>query len=148
PIVLGGGHETAFGHYLGYIRAGLPVGILNIDAHLDVRPKSEGKGHSGSPFREALEHPEQPLPGDRYVCLGANPHAVSCAHADYVEERGGVIGWADEVRGQLAAAFQRDSERLQAAGCQVYVSLDADVLAAGEMPGVSAPNSLGLAGAE
>ena len=22
PIVLGGGHETAYGHFLGYVRAG------------------------------------------------------------------------------------------------------------------------------
>src|SRR5262245_55914011 len=35
PVVLGGGHETALGHYLGYVGAEVPVGIINIDAHLD-----------------------------------------------------------------------------------------------------------------
>src|SRR6266478_766635 len=34
PIVLGGGHETAYGRYLGYLAAGKKVGILNLDAHL------------------------------------------------------------------------------------------------------------------
>src|SRR5262245_39474951 len=48
PIVLGGGHETAFGHYLGYVRAGRTVGIVNLDAHLDVRPCIGELGHSGS----------------------------------------------------------------------------------------------------
>jgi formiminoglutamase len=148
PIVLGGGHETAYGHYLGYVRAGLPVGIVNIDAHLDVRPLIDGQGHSGSPFRQAMEHPEQPLPGSRYVCLGAQPHAVSLAHSDYVQQRGGVIGWRDEVRGSLGSFFSRESERFQVAGCRLYLSLDADVIQVSEMPGVSAPNSLGLAGAE
>src|SRR5579871_2626999 len=39
PVVLGGGHETAYGHYLGYVGAGLEdVAVINIDAHLDVRP--------------------------------------------------------------------------------------------------------------
>src|SRR4051812_40492798 len=38
PVVLGGGHETAFGAYLGYAAAGWPVGLINVDAHLDVRP--------------------------------------------------------------------------------------------------------------
>ncbi|MDX1548872.1 MAG: arginase family protein, partial [Rhodothermales bacterium] len=57
PIVLGGGHETAFGHFLGYAEAGRAVSILNVDAHADVRPLRDGRGHSGSPFRQALEHP-------------------------------------------------------------------------------------------
>src|SRR5207248_6597570 len=60
PVVLGGGHETAFGHFLGYTAAGVEVGIVNVDAHLDVRPYPAG-GHSGSPFRQALEHPDRPL---------------------------------------------------------------------------------------
>src|SRR5262249_12850813 len=74
PVVLGGGHETAYGHYLGYVKARRAVGVINLDAHLDVRPLINGKGHSGSPFRQALEHPSDPLPGPRYVCLGVQPH--------------------------------------------------------------------------
>jgi formiminoglutamase len=27
------------------------IAVINIDAHLDVRPLKEGKVHSGSPFR-------------------------------------------------------------------------------------------------
>src|SRR5438105_1410207 len=37
PIVLGGGHETAYGHFLGYAAEQREVGIVNIDAHLDLR---------------------------------------------------------------------------------------------------------------
>src|SRR5438270_9502806 len=37
-----------------------------------------------SPFRQALEHASQPLPGNRYVCLGAQPQSVAQAHYDYV----------------------------------------------------------------
>jgi len=36
-IVFGGGHETSYGHFLGYVRAGQSVEILNWDAHPDVR---------------------------------------------------------------------------------------------------------------
>ena len=78
PVVLGGGHETAYGHFLGYVNAQWPVGIINIDAHLDVRPCQDGRGHSGSPFRQAMEHPTQPLPGARYLCVGAQPFAGVC----------------------------------------------------------------------
>jgi formiminoglutamase len=146
PIVLGGGHETAYGHYLGYVRANRQVAIINLDAHLDVRPLLDGRGHSGSPFRQALEHPTQPLRGDRYVVLGAQPFAVSREHQDYVEDKGGVIRWASQslVRRRLPAVFRRECQRLSAGGCPVYVSLDADVVRQAEVPGVSAPNPLGL----
>jgi formiminoglutamase len=148
PIILGGGHETAFGHYLGYVRAQLPVGIINLDAHLDVRPWQLGQGHSGSPFRQALEHPDQPLRGDRYVCLGTQPFSASREHAAYLRRKGGVIRWAPEVRGRLREAFTQECERLAALGCSVHVTLDGDVVRAADVPGVSAPNPLGLSGEE
>jgi formiminoglutamase len=146
PVVLGGGHETAYGHYLGYVAAGRPVGIINLDAHLDVRPGLDGLGHSGSPFRQAREHPAAPLPADRYVCLGAQPQAVARAHWVYVRAGGGVVRWAGDLRGTLVKPFLREVGRLARRGCAVYASLDADVVRAADVPGVSAPNPDGLAG--
>jgi formiminoglutamase len=143
PIVLGGGHETAFGHYLGYVRAGRDVAILNLDAHLDVRPLVEGKGHSGSPFRQALEHPHRPLPGERYACLGAQPFSVSRQHARYVHDKGGVIRWCDEIRNDPGPIFLQECERLAARGCSVYLTLDSDVVRQADVPGVSATQSIG-----
>jgi formiminoglutamase len=146
--VLGGGHETAFGHYLGYVAAERPVGIVNLDAHLDVRPLLDGRGHSGSPFRQALEHPTHPLPGSHYVCLGAQPHATSRAHWRYVRERGGVVRWRGELRPSLEHHLAGELDRLAAAGCSVYVTVDADAVWTADVPGVSAPNPAGLAGEE
>ncbi len=148
PLVLGGGHETAYGSYRGYVAAGRPVGIINLDAHLDVRPCLDGRGHSGSPFRQALEHPARPLPGSCYVVLGARPGAVSREHEQYAREHGGRIVWDYQLRGarSLARHFRHEHDRLAGAGCAVHVSLDADVVRAGDVPGVSAPNPLGLAG--
>jgi formiminoglutamase len=148
PIVLGGGHETAYGHYLGYVAAGRPVGIINIDAHLDLRPLLDDLGHSGSPFRQALEHPTAPLPGPNYVCLGALPHATSRAHLNYALQRGAAVRWRQEFECglELPITVEREASRLAAKGCQVYVTLDADVVRVADVPGVSAPNSAGLAG--
>jgi formiminoglutamase len=144
PIVLGGGHETAYGQYLGYVRAERRVGIINLDAHLDVRPLIDGRGHSGSPFRQALEHPTHPLDGSRYVCLGAQPQSVSRQHLGYARARGCVVRWAEALAQEL---FVEECERLAAEECQVYVSIDADAVALSSVPGVSAPNPLGLSGA-
>jgi formiminoglutamase len=144
PIVLGGGHETALGHYLGHASAGRPVGIINLDAHLDVRACIEGLGHSGSPFRQMLEHPIHPLAGTHYACVGAQPWAVSRDHLAYAEGRGCRVRWASEVRDRLQAVCREEYERLAAAGCVVYVSLDANVVRMADVPGVSAPNPAGL----
>jgi formiminoglutamase len=148
PIVLGGGHETAYGHFLGYVRSGKPCRIVNLDAHLDVRPFSSGLGHSGSPFRQILEHPSGMLVPAGYACLGAQPSGISRHHLAYLENRGGRVHWADEVRGRLLDCFTRERDRLAGAGASVYFTVDADVVNIADVPGVSAPNVLGLAGAE
>jgi formiminoglutamase len=149
PVVLGGGHETAFGHYLGYVLAPKRrhrLAIINIDAHLDVRPCLDGQGHSGSPFRQALEHPTRPLAAGHYVCLGAQPHSVSLEHWRYACRRGCVVGWADNLRRSLVRRFMRERDRLGLEGCRIYLSIDADAVAMSEVPGVSAPNPSGLPG--
>jgi formiminoglutamase len=139
PIVLGGGHETAYGTYLGYMRAKQAISIINVDAHLDVRPLIDGQGHSGSPFRQAMEHPSCPLPGHHYICIGAQPFSNSQEHATYVKERGGYIRWCDPVN--LTRCF----DHLQG---PLHLSVDADVVRAADVPGVSAPNPIGLPGEE
>jgi formiminoglutamase len=146
PIVLGGGHETVYGVFLGYAAAGLPIGIVNIDAHLDVRPRIDGNGHSGSPFRQALEHATAPLA--RYVCLGAQPHATSREHVLYLREHGGIVRWQEDLRPGLAHHLAVEGERMAGLGLSVHVSVDADAVNMAEVPGVSAPNPFGLAGAE
>jgi formiminoglutamase len=145
PVILGGGHETAYGHYLGYVRAGRQTAILNLDAHLDVRPCHGEQGHSGSPFRQALDHPTQPLRGDCYTVLGAQPYSVSRAHQLYVQGHGGVIHWATQVQSRLVSLFEEECRRLAAnSSGSLYVTLDADVAHQADVPGVSAVNPLGL----
>ena len=106
PVVLGGGHETAFGHYLGYTLANRAAGV-DLDARLDVRPFVNGLGNSGTPFRQALEHPTQPLPGNRYVCLGVQPATTSQLHAEYARERGSVVYWRSSARHPRRALLPR-----------------------------------------
>jgi formiminoglutamase len=147
PVVLGGGHETALGHYLGHVLSGQAVAIVNLDAHLDVRPHRSGMGHSGSPFRQAMVNPQLPLLPRRYACLGAQPQSVSRDHATFVRDQGGTIRYAEELQGTLLQTFQLECSRL-GQECPVYVTLDADVVRAADVPGVSAPNPCGLSGAE
>jgi formiminoglutamase len=134
-IVLGGGHETSYGHFLGYVAAGRRVEILNWDAHADVRELKEGRAHSGSPFRQAIEDPSGTC--RRYSVAGLQPHAVARAHLDFVAQHGRAI-WRDEVTlGSIAQIYRE-------AGTPMLVSFDLDAVTEAEAPGVSAPNPGGL----
>jgi len=131
PIVLGGGHETAYGHFLGYVAAGRKVSLLNWDAHPDVRPLREGRGHSGSPFRQAWEHPSRLCRG--YCVAGLLPQSVAAAHFGYVEDRGGAVVWRADL---TAARVRRLYTDLRG---PTLASFDIDAVDQSQAPGVSAP---------
>lgn len=143
PVVLGGGHETAFGHFLGYVGVRRKVTVINLDAHLDVRPLADGLGHSGSPFRQILEHPSGLAD---YVCLGAQPHSVSEAHLDFLQAHEGRVIWRDEVVARLFEVVEKQMLVDPSRDC--WISVDADVAHVADVPAVSAPNANGIAGAE
>jgi formiminoglutamase len=134
-IVFGGGHETSYGHFLGYAIAGRPLDILNWDAHADVRELKDGKGHSGSPFRQAIEDPSGAC--RRYLVAGLEPHLVAQAHLEYVQQHGRAV-WREEISHEAIDSIY-DSVLSPA-----LVSFDLDALNQAEAPGVSAPNAAGL----
>ena len=52
PIIIGGGHNNAYGNIKGTSLAiGEPINVINFDAHSDFRPE-EGR-HSGNGFSYA-----------------------------------------------------------------------------------------------
>lgn len=135
-IVLGGGHETSFGHFLGYVAARRRVAILNWDAHADVRALRDGRAHSGSPFRQSLEHPSGACRG--YTVAGLLAHAVASEHAQYVEARGGSCVWRRDVDASRVERLYRSL------GGDAMASFDLDAVDRAWAPGVSAPATGGL----
>lgn len=134
-IVLGGGHETSYGHFLGYAFAERRVEILNWDAHPDVRELKEGKGHSGSPFRQAIEDSSGAC--RRYSVAGLQPHSVARAHLELIQRQGRAV-WRDEVSPRYIEVLYNGVES------PTLVSFDLDAVSQAEAPGVSAPNPGGL----
>lgn len=135
-VVLGGGHETAYGHFLGHVEADLEPEIVNWDAHPDVRPLRAGRAHSGSPFRQALTHPSGACRG--YSVAGLLPHAVSAAHLGFLRERGCRVRWREEVDATSA------SELFGSLSEPVLASFDLDAVDQAWAPGVSAPAAGGM----
>jgi formiminoglutamase len=134
--ILGGGHETTYGHFLGYAGARRRVEILNWDAHADVRELREGKGHSGSPFRQALEHPSAMCAG--YDVAGLLEHSNNRAHVDFVRQKGGRAIPLGEIDSEAVARIYRGRQS------DLLVSFDLDALDQSVAPGVSAPASGGM----
>lgn len=137
PIILGGGHETAFGHFSGYAEAGYKTAIFNLDAHTDIRSLKEGRAHSGSPFRQAIEHESECA--EMYLVAGLQPHSVARWHLQYVKESGGDYLLRDETNITTISGFfhQHESDRLM-------VTFDMDAVDQSQAPGVSAPCANGL----
>ncbi len=145
PVLLGGGHDLAYAHGRGvqqYIsEKGEKLGIINLDAHFDLRPLADGKAHSGSPFLQLA----QAFPNNfHYLALGiqraANPkslfHTAEKLNArylvmedfrlnnwEYIEEQ--IIWFLDSVN-------------------KVYLSIDLDGFSSAFAPGVSAPSPMGF----
>jgi formiminoglutamase len=57
-FVVGGGHDFTYGSYLGHVRGsalGRAIPIINLDAHLDLRPVENRVINSGTPFYRIIE---------------------------------------------------------------------------------------------
>ncbi len=145
PVLLGGGHDLAYAHGRGvqqYIsEKEEKLGIINLDAHFDLRPLADGKSHSGSPFLQlAQEFPDN----FHYLALGiqraANPKSLfqtaenlqarylvqedfRLNNWEYIEEQ--IIWFLDSVN-------------------KVYLSIDLDGFSSAFAPGVSAPSPMGF----
>ncbi len=146
PIVLGGGHDSAWPTLRAYETIGKPFGVVNIDAHADVRPLQPGsRAHSGSPFRQLLDAPHSKLHAGAFVEFGLQPHAVAMAHLEYVLNRGMHAVMLEEARKE--GAWERCMARVAAAET-MHVSLDMDAFASAFAPGVSAPSSDGFTPSE
>jgi formiminoglutamase len=135
-IVLGGGHETAYGHFLAYASRSRRVNVLNWDAHPDVRPLKDGKGHSGSPFRQMLEHPSGTCTA--YTVAGLNPPTVAKAHLDYLSSHRGTALF------NTAISFHAIEQIYARCENATLVSFDLDAVDQAVAPGVSAPAAGGM----
>lgn len=142
-FVIGGGHETAFGHYLGvasYLKeqdSTSELGILNIDAHFDLR-EYNGIPHSGSPFLQAHEHAEAEDQALTYFVYGINPYNNTKALFNKTEELGVKFCLNREIQDREKASLQK-VQRFIDSRTHIYLTICLDVFKASIAPGVSAP---------
>ncbi|MFD1217079.1 formimidoylglutamase [Microbulbifer celer] len=149
PLVLGGGHEIAYGSYQGIARwmreqhRDKTLGIINFDAHLDIRLPAP-RGSSGTPFFQIAEQCDLNGRPFNYLCVGAAATANTPALYQRAEELGAqvisdreIVPWRIErVQRQIADFIDKVDF--------VYLTIDLDVFPAAIMPAVSAPAGRGV----
>jgi formiminoglutamase len=157
-IVIGGGHDFSFGSFKGHVSA-IPgiIPIINLDAHLDLRPVENGSINSGTPFFRILEHfPHAIAKGKALLELGIqkdrNPPSLfeyaKQHHVKVVEFDKGT--WLEMRHGEKTAlGYMQD----HLSDCTllgwdhtkggIHYSLDLDVFSSTLAPGTSAATPFG-----
>jgi formiminoglutamase len=147
PIVLGGGHELAWGHFQGIAKKNKyeKIGIINFDAHFDMRPlTADGNGTSGTPFLQiakALEKTGHPF---NYYCIGIQRQSNIEPLFTTAEQHHTHVIYADDIyQGKTDVCLDLINQAI-IKNEAIYLSLCLDVFASAYAPGVSAPQPLGL----
>ncbi|MGX9134103.1 formimidoylglutamase [Rummeliibacillus sp. JY-2-4R] len=138
-IVIGGGHETLYGHYLG-IRQSVGeeavIGIINIDAHFDLR-EYDHQPSSGTMFKQILDMDEKV----KYFVCGIQRYGNTTELFNRADELGVTYFYEDEM--DYDSTIKAVDQFIKS--CDVILfTICTDVISASHAPGVSAPSPFGL----
>ena len=148
PVVLGGDHSITAPALAAFAaRAGGPVGLVQLDAHMDVRNLEDGGATNGTPLRTLLE--TGAVAGRHVAQVGLQSFANARAYRDYALGHGVTqITARDVARTGVEAAVGRALEVAARETAAVYVTFDVDVVAQATAPGAAAPEPAALGARE
>lgn len=135
-VVLGGGHEVTYAHYLG-LKTAFPeqkIGIINIDAHFDNRMPEDGVGaSSGTGFWQIAQEGEI---NSLHIGIQRNSNTLKLFDTAHQYKMKYIL--ADELFFEnLPSVYQRINDLLESVD-YVYLTICMDVFNASVAPGVSA----------
>lgn len=142
PIILGGGHETFYGHYLGarqFIGEDAKLGMINIDAHFDMRPYDE-QPSSGTMFKQILDSDSN----CGYLCLGIQKYGNTLSLFETADKTNVQYLMEEEISISQMEQVKNKIDDFIGEYDHVILTLCSDVMDASSVPGVSAPSSFGL----
>ncbi|WP_346928981.1 formimidoylglutamase [Clostridium sp.] len=149
PIVLGGGHETAFGNYNGAlshldkISSKPRIGIINFDAHFDLRPYNN-EGSSGTMFRQISDICQDKDMDFSYFCIGIQQHSNTVDLFKTAKKLGVQYTLAKDILYSDGWQLLRELNNFMRNQDYIYVTICSDVFSASFAPGVSSTQTLGL----
>nr|WP_300004124.1 formimidoylglutamase [Tissierella sp.] len=149
PILLGGGHEIAFGHYKGILNhlkeknEEENIGIINFDAHFDLRPYSKG-GTSGTMFKQIADTAKVNNINYSYFCIGIQKHGNTASLFNTADELGVDYILAKDIVSMDSYTMIEKLDDFLREQDHIYLTVCSDVFSSAFAPGVSAPQPLGL----
>lgn len=151
PFVIGGGNDQSYPNACAmlshFAKSKDILGVINIDAHLDVRPKKDNLAHSGSPFRLLLE--DERFKGHIFFEFASQGNQCSAEHWQFVLNKPKCkIFSLHYVKHHSAGVTGLFQECLNNLGDHIFVSFDIDAIASSDCPGVSSPANVGLTAQE
>lgn len=145
PIVLGGDNSITYATVAGLLEAvDGHVGIVDLDAHLDVRV-SEPAVNSGTPFRRILQDFGDRVRAENVAQIGHRQFANSRHYRQWAADQG--VRVFDMGRVNETGMDAVLDEAVAAAGDgtdHLVLSVDMDAVDQTHAPGVSAPTPSGL----
>ncbi len=145
PLIIGGDHSITAPAVRGFCKAneGKRVGVINFDAHFDVRNFEHGP-HNGTPFRQIVEGLDQ-VDGRNVVELGIHGFMNAAPYHQWCIDQGITVisGRKVQKRGMescVAEALHRAGDGTDV----IYASVDIDCLAYPFTIGTSAASPEGL----
>ncbi|HEX4045799.1 MAG TPA: formimidoylglutamase [Gammaproteobacteria bacterium] len=147
-IIIGGGHEAAWGHYQGIAKAYPPekrLGIINFDAHFDLSPMHPShRASATTSFYQVAEAHQQEGRHFDYNCIGIQ-HAGNVRQSfDFAKQYKTKMILADEIHQGLREKCFDFIDRVIDENDIIYLSLSLDVFSPAFAPGVNITQSLGL----
>ena len=144
-IALGGGHEIAWAHYQGLAPHYPKIGIINFDAHFDLRPYIAGQpGSSGTPFSQIAAYCQENNRSFDYCCIGIQQFGNTASLFNRANELNVSYLTAEELMQQSLAWQIAFLDDFLLNLDYIYLSICLDVFAECFAPGVSAPQPLGI----
>lgn len=155
PLILGGGHEVAWGSFQGlanYFSQKNPgkapkIGIINFDAHFDLRTPAgtSHAGSSGTPFSQIAELCQSRHWPFHYACIGVSRASNTEALFNKAEALGVMTIEDCDISMTNFTTVEDQINTFAAQVDAVYLTIDMDVFPAATAPGVSAPATHGVA---
>jgi formiminoglutamase len=137
PIIFGGDHSTSCPSIKAFAATKGTVGVIQFDAHHDLRNLEDGGPSNGTPFRGLIE--SGALKGEHLVQIGIRDFSNSREYHDYGKDQGVTFYTMKDVRDRRITAILKESvAHLQGKVDVLYVSVDMDVLDQAYAPGCPA----------
>ncbi|NMH73233.1 formimidoylglutamase [Bacillus sp. RO2] len=138
PLFIGGDHSISFSTLKGLsaVKTGT-IGVIQFDAHHDLRNTEDGGPTNGTPFRRLLE--AGVLEGNQLVQVGIRNYSNSSYYHQYARENGiKVYTMADVKKNGIVKVISETVQYLKDKVEHIYLSIDMDVLDQAFAPGCPA----------